>query len=218
MRHHPGFDWLEQYAAGSLSFGPALCVAVHVSLCPQCRQQVAAMQCVGGVLLGEMGYAQVDTHLLENILSRLDSEPEGAPATAVTTSIPALSDGDIPLPLRALVPQGYDHLRWSRALPSLRIAPLDVGDKRYQVSLHRVAAGGSVATHDHRGSELTLVLRGSFSDEDGVYQGGDFLVRTPSQAHRPIATQNGECICLSAAEAPVRFTGPLMRWLNPFVR
>jgi putative transcriptional regulator len=215
MRHHPDSEWLEQYAAGSLSFGPALCVAVHVSLCAACRQQVAAMQCVGGALLGAIGGAEVDTSLLQKVFSQLDVEPENVSTAPVQATG---ADVDIPAPLRPWLPQGYDGLKWSRALPSLRISALDLDDEHYQVSLHRVAAGGSVATHDHRGSELTLVLRGSFSDEDGVYHGGDFLVRTPNQAHRPIATQNGDCICLAVTEAPVRFTGPLMRWLNPFLR
>lgn len=214
MKHHPEHEWLEQYAAGSLSFGPALCVAVHLSFCADCRLQVAALQCVGGVLLGELGGAQVGSSLFENILSRIDVEP----VAAHTGSGEPVPETDVPTPLRHWLPQGYDGLRWTRVMPSLRIATLDVGDEHYQVSLQRVAAGGSVAMHDHRGSELTLVLRGSFSDEDGVYQGGDFLVRTPQETHRPLATQDGECICLAAQAAPVRFTGPLMRWLNPFLR
>lgn len=213
MKHHPDHEWLEQYAAGSLSFGPALCVAVHLSFCADCRLQVTAMQCVGGVLLGELGGAQVGASLFEKILTRIDAEPVSA-----DVAVQQMGDTDVPVPLRRWIPQGYDGLPWTRVLPSLRIATLDVGDEQYRVSLQRVAAGGSVATHDHRGDELTLVLRGSFSDEDGVYQGGDFLVRTPRETHRPLATQDGECICLAAQAAPVRFTGALMRLLNPFVR
>lgn len=221
MKHHPDYEWLEQYAAGSLSVGPALCVAVHLSLCAECRRQAAALQSVGGVLLSEIGGAPVGPGLLQTIFAKIDDEGV-APVTdeplAAVIDTEVGADSDIPRPLRRWVARGYDRLPWSRVLPSLRITALDVGDAKYQVTLHRIRPGGGVAVHDHRGSELTLVLRGSFSDEAGVYNCGDFLVREPNQRHRPIATQDGECICLAAVAAPVRFTGPLMRWINPLLR
>lgn len=234
MTHHPDFDWLEQYSAGSLSVGPALCVSVHLSLCAECRRQVDAIQQVGGVLLAELGQAHVDDALLQNVFAAIDEAPAVAPTIVAPTiaanlphadisssnnaSIPTPIPAPIPAPLRRLIPGGYDQLAWSRVMPTLRIAALDVGDNDFRVTLHRVVAGGKMPTHDHRGSELTLVLTGSFSDEAGLYKAGDFLVREPNQPHQPIATQDQECICLAALAAPVYFTGPLLRWLNPFVR
>ncbi|MET0379857.1 MAG: ChrR family anti-sigma-E factor [Spongiibacteraceae bacterium] len=218
MKHHPDYEWLEQYAAGSLSVGPALCVAAHMALCIACRNQVAAMQRVGGALLTEIGSMPIGDSVLQAIFAKIDSEPAATVLPVIHNTVVGAVDSDIPTPLRQWVSRGYDRLTWSRALPSLRIAALDVGDEQYQVALHRIGAGGSVATHDHSGSELTLVLRGSFSDEAGVYSSGDFLVREPNQPHRPIAAQNGECICLAAVAGPVRFTGPLMRWVNPLLR
>ena len=71
--------------------------------------------------------------------------------------------------------------------------------------------------HDHKGREITLVLYGSFSDADGVYEEGDFIVREPGDIHSPQATLDDECICLSVVEAPIRLVGPVMRGLNPFL-
>jgi len=59
-------------------------------------------------------------------------------------------------------------------------------------------------------------LTGSFSDEEGVYHPGDFLVKEPGNIHRPFAARNQECICLSVLEAPIRLTG-MKRVLNPFL-
>ena len=217
MTHHPDYDWLQQYAAGSLSVGPALCVSVHLTLCAECRRQVAAIQQVGGALLAELGQAHVDDSLLQNVFAAIDVAPEVIPTRA--TNLPqAETPSSIPAPLRGLIPGGYDQLAWSRVMPTLRISTLNVGDDDFRVTLHRVAAGGKMPTHDHRGSELTLVLRGSFSDDAGLYKAGDFLVREPQQPHRPIATQDQECICLAALAAPVYFTGKIMRLLNPLVR
>ena len=52
----------------------------------------------------------------------------------------------------------------------LRAAPINVGERRYELALHKIDAGGKVPDHDYRGQEITVVLKGSFSDEDGVYQ------------------------------------------------
>ena len=225
MTHHPDFEWLEQYSAGTLSVGPALCVSVHLSLCAQCRRQVATIQQVGGALLAEIGRPHVDDSLLQNVLAAIDGASEdsdaavnGAPAVIDAGSPRAANPAQIPTPLRRLIPGGYDQLAWSRVMPALRIAALDVGDNDFRVTLHRVVAGGKMPTHDHRGCEVTLVLTGSFSDDAGLYKVGDFLVREPKQPHQPMATQDQECICLAALAAPVYFTGPLLRWLNPFVR
>ena len=152
MKFHPDYEWLEQYAAGSLSLGPALCVAVHVSLCIECRQQVAAMQSVGGALLGAIGDTPVGDDMLQVILDKIDAEPrsEPAPAIAVAGDSDVHADRDIPGPLRQWVSRGYDRLPWSRALPSLRIAALDVGDEQYQVALHRIGPGGSAIAESAR--------------------------------------------------------------------
>ncbi|MEM7258898.1 MAG: cupin domain-containing protein, partial [Pseudomonadota bacterium] len=64
---------------------------------------------------------------------------------------------------------------------------------------------------------ITVVLCGSFSDQDGVYKAGDFIVRQPGETHRPMVTEDEECICLSVCDAPVKFTGVFTRLLNPLV-
>jgi len=62
------------------------------------------------------------------------------------------------------------------------------------------------------------VLRGSFSDADGRYQEGDFLVRGPDDEHRPVAAADGDCLCLAVMDAPIRLGGLLGRLANPFLR
>lgn len=219
MNFHPDSEWLEQFAAGSLGVAHALCVSVHLSQCEACRRQVDAMQLLGGALMASAGSADVPASLLDTVFAAIDRQTNPAlPVSPSPGQSPAKAVSDVPAPLRKLIPGGYDALAWSRLLPSMQLAVMDVGDPACQVSLQRVRAGGRIAMHDHRGTELTLVLRGGFSDDRGVYEPGDFLVREPDQRHQPIVHQNGECICLAVLDAPVRFTGPLMRWVNPFIR
>ena len=79
-----------------------------------------------------------------------------------------------------------------------------------------IKGGGRAPEHNHRGDEITLALTGSFSDEDGIYHPGDFIVRKAGEIHRPFAAQHRECICLSVLEAPIQLTG-VKRIFSPFL-
>ena len=76
----------------------------------------------------------------------------------------------------------------------------------------------AVAWSGHAGSEITVVLHGSFSDQDGRYAQGDFLVRGPGDEHRPVAAADSDCLCLAVLDAPIRLGGLLGRLANPFLR
>ena len=65
---------------------------------------------------------------------------------------------------------------------------------------------------------MTLVLEGGFSDADGNYHEGDFLLRTPGEVHAPTALQSEDCICLAVLDAPLKFTDWKFRWMNPFLK
>ena len=80
-------------------------------------------------------------------------------------------------------------------------------DRRYaEVALQKISAGAKVPAHDHCGVELTVVLRGSFSDSDGLYQEGDFLLKSPGEVHQPHACSHEDCLCLTVQNAPIRMT------------
>lgn len=94
--------------------------------------------------------------------------------------------------------------------------PVPVGDDAF--ARHHIRAGGKVLAHGHAGSEITVVLHGSFSDQDGRYAQGDFLVRGPGDEHRPVAAADSDCLCLAVLDAPIRLGGLLGRLANPFLR
>jgi putative transcriptional regulator len=83
--------------------------------------------------------------------------------------------------------------------------------------LLRLAPGFTAPRHTHLGSEVTLVLQGEFSDHQGRYRRGDVCFADPSVDHRPSVGGEAVCLCLVYQEGPLRLTGPLGRWLNPFV-
>jgi putative transcriptional regulator len=158
--------------------------------------------------------APVSDDLFDKILMGLDFPGE----KTVSATPGKCSDsicGELPSFVQGLLPEG--NLDWRRLSPSLKVAPISVGEKDYELALHRIDAGGRAPEHDHYGREITVVLTGSFSDEDGIYQPGDFLVREEGNKHRPFAARNEDCICLSVLEAPIKLTG-LKSVFNPFLR
>ncbi|MBY6210796.1 ChrR family anti-sigma-E factor [Microbulbifer agarilyticus] len=227
IHYHPDNNMLLEYASGSLSWAQSLAVSAHIHFCPQCAAQMKMLNNVGGNLLSasapvasvEREDSAIFGDLMQRIEARENEEDEepAAPAKAVrerTSRDPAFSA--VPPVVKKLLAQN-PVLKWRRLSKGLKEARLKTGQNELEVSFHRIAPGSKVAEHDHRGKEITLVLYGSFSDGEGVYSTGDFLVREPGQVHRPTATQDQECLCLSVVEAPVALTGLLGRMMNPFL-
>lgn len=76
--------------------------------------------------------------------------------------------------------------------------------------------GGRVPEHTHRGSELTLVLDGEFSDGVRDYDTGDFILLDNSHKHTPHSEAAEGCLVFSVVDKPLHFTSGLARLLNPF--
>lgn len=236
IRHHPDSNILLEYTAGSLPWAMSLAVSAHLQLCPQCRQQHQQLDSVGGTLLDDCDPEVVESDVLTRLMDRIEQSEQPAETDFAETEVqqpvrqtrqpgstsnalnssgdPALAN--LPRVVKKLIGKNQP-LRWKRVSPALKMSRLSSGQNRYEVAFHRICKGGKVAEHDHRGREITLVLYGSFSDADGIYTPGDFLLREPGEVHRPTATQDQECLCLSVVEAPVSVTGFLGWLVNPFL-
>jgi putative transcriptional regulator len=229
--HHPDDLTLLEYSAGSLGLAQALAVSVHLGYCLQCQSQLRKLNALGGVLLSETRPASVganDDQIpersdvqnesldkgFEQLMARIGSEEPGAEAPTDTSVSKRYHN-----PLERYLPSSLDELDWQQQTREISKYDLtnvvDMGSAR--ITLQRIKAGAKVPVHTHRGNELTVVLKGGFSDELGVYHAGDYIARDPSHHHSPTALQNEDCICLTVLDAPMRFTGPLMRWLNPLL-
>lgn len=206
---HPDTQYLVEYAAGTLSIGPSICVAAHIEQCKQCQQQLHGLNSCGAALIENLEPANVSDSLFDKVLANLDTEMEAA-----SPSVPF--SAEIPKAISKLVPSGFDDLPWKQYGKDLETCRLSVGEDKFEVSLIRMQAGGTINEHSHKGLEMTVVLKGALSDKNGVYQAGDFSACNEGDQHRPMATQDMECICLTAVEAPVHFKG----WrsvMNPFL-
>lgn len=216
VSHHPDRGLLLDYATGTLSDPFALIVATHLALCPACRRDVAAMEAIGGVLLDDTppSHDPIQEGAFERLMARVEAEPLDVTPAPRSPVDPALAT--IPRPLRDRLPAAPDALPWRRQGPVETVfLPCDLAGHR--IRMLRIAPGKGAPRHTHRGSELTLVLQGSFSDATGRFARGDIECADPSLDHQPIADPGEPCICLAVTSAPLRLTGPLGRLIDPFL-
>ena len=210
--YHPQLDILTEHAAGVLPLAQSACVAAHLNYCEGCARTVNSLQHVGEAMFCAADPEPVGDAMLERVLARLDEEPPlSYPRDRVVEdSVPAL--------IQRLLRGDFSDLSWRKVTDSLRTSLIKTGDPQFEFSLLHIAAGGEIPHHDHRGSEMTLVLQGGFSDEAGSYHPGDFIFRSEGQQHSPRAFADEDCICLAVVDQPLRFTGWMHRWMNPFLR
>lgn len=214
--HHLSEDLLLDYAAGSLSEGWTIAVASHLALCPKCRTRSGDADMVGGTLLDSITPEPVAGEAWEAIRARLDTEPATIPLKRATTA--AAPRPVLPMPLRAYVGGDIDTIKWRPLGRGAAQMLLPTADPTTQVRLLRIPAGKPVPEHSHGGRELTLVLAGSFRDDELVFGPGDIEDADGSILHTPTATPEADCICLAVTDAPLRFSSWLVRMIQPILK
>lgn len=107
------------------------------------------------------------------------------------------------------------HWRW--AGPGVRIAQCSAaaGISEY-LYLVQARAGAKLPRHAHTGSEWVVVLEGAYLDEGMRFERGDLSEHTGAAWHTPQASKDSSCVCLVAAEGPLRFQG-LTRLMQPWL-
>lgn len=209
IRHHLTDALLMAYATGALPEAFNLAVAAHISMCDECRAQLGAFDAIGGALIEDGQAAAMPDNSFAACLARAKATP---PAAA-----PPRTNGVLPAPVRAYVGGDLDAVRWRPVGMGVRQAILPT-DRRATARLIRIPAGVAVPDHGHRGTELTLVLQGAFLDATDRFGLGDIEVANEDLQHTPIADVGADCICLTATDAPLRFSKLGHRIAQRFLR
>ena len=219
--HHPDENMLIEFSAGTLETAASICVSAHLHFCSRCREKLLRLDQVGSQIMSQSSPIEVADNAFDQVMEKIDSTDlsstvETSPA-ADTTAKNTIGEG-FPFSVKKLINTSLISKNWKRLSSSVDVARFKTGQDNFEVALHKICAGGKTPKHDHRGIEYTVVLKGSFSDENAVYREGDFLIREPGDVHQPMGAQNGECICLSALSAPIVPTSPLGFLMKPWLR
>jgi putative transcriptional regulator len=214
IHHHPDDATLMAYAAGAVTEGFSLVLAAHLEYCPRCRARMEQAQALGGELLADLPGSESPAGGLDDVWSRI------AAAGGMDTAPPraAGAAGGLPAVLGPYLQGGLDDIPWRSLVPGIRqhmIGAVDSGGG--SVRLLSIAPGMTIPHHTHRGGELTLVLRGSYTDEIGRFKSGDLADLDPSVEHQPVSDTDEACICLIATDQRLRFSGMFSRMLQPLI-
>lgn len=183
------------HAAGALSPARQLLVVTHLRLKPSARESTVWLEAAGGALLEGLEPVPVATTPLAP-LDRMAVSVVSAPDHLVESH--ALIEAASRQP---------ENLSWRWRAPSLRELRLPMPG----ASLMRLAGGRAVPIHGHTGEELTLVLRGDYADETGIYGPGEIAFADAGFDHSPYVPEGSDCVCLVATDGDLKFHGLLSR-------
>jgi putative transcriptional regulator len=205
--HHPSDAALAAFASGSLDEARGVVVAVHLSLCAQCRKVVHAFEEVGGALLDDVEPAAMSAGALQRAMAALGPLEIIAPAGAGAA-------GDLPAPL-----SHYAVGPWRWIGRGVQWRPVDVtSNEGVRVFMLKAKPGTKLPRHRHTGTEWTCVFEGAFTHDLGRYGAGDFDEADESVEHNPTVDAEHGCVCLVALQGHIELQSWLGRLVQPFVR
>lgn len=216
VHHHVSDELLLDYASGTLAEGWSIAIATHLALCPGCRDRLSFMEHAGGEILEaveiEPAPDAVDSWqaMKARLAAKKDKPEPKAPAAKAS-----LGHTVLPEPLRSYLGSDVDGLKWRALGRGAYHIPIKTGDTESQVRLLKIPAGKPVPEHSHGGRELTLVLKGAFTDGATIFRRGDLEEADETLTHQPVATPDEDCICLAVTDAPLKFKSLIVRLVQP---
>jgi putative transcriptional regulator len=213
VNHHLDDATIIAYAAGTLGEAHGFAVAAHLAYCPQCRAAVRMAEDMGGTILQEQNAAAVSDTCRSATLASLDSIISAPIHRTVSPR------AEVPKVLQTLLgTSSLDEIKWKKKAPGVSKfdIPMSPGSKTH-LQLLRIGPGREMPEHGHGGEELTVILRGSYSDHTGQYRVGDVADLDEEIEHQPKVDSDVDCICLIATEAPTRFRQLWAKVAQPFM-
>jgi putative transcriptional regulator len=213
ITHHLDDATILAYAAGTLGEAHGFAVATHIAYCGTCRAATRQAESFGGELLMAEPVSAVTDSCRAATLASLDA------IVATPTRKPVPPNLEIPAVLSNLLGnQALDSLKWKSKAPGISTFEIPLSSKgSTHLQLLRIGKGRKMPEHGHGGEELTVMLRGSYTDHTGRYIVGDVADLDEDIEHQPVVDSDEDCICLVATEAPTRFKSVWARLAQPFI-
>ena len=212
INHHLTDELIMGYSAGKLPEAIDLLIATHISMCDDCRAAMESYDALGGALLEDdtliTDIADMDDGSLAATLALIGEQKVSTTKTVIS---------DVPAPLAGYIGGSLSDVRWRPVGMGVRQAILQTEGDAVARLLH-IPAGVAIPHHSHGGLELTLVLKGAFTDEDGHFGPGDVEIADENTDHTPVADLSEDCYCLAVTDASLKFKSLLPKLIQPFVR
>lgn len=213
---------LMEYAAGHLAPYEGFMVAAHLTMKPEARKKVRALEALSGKRMEHEVPAAISQGCLDRVMEKINA-PKAAPAPCNEKLRHMTASADVPPAIAALLNTACsdDSGCWkpmARGIECIQLKICTSEPTQRKLRLMRLAPHQQTPPHAHDGREIMLVLEGGFSDTTGTYGPGDLLiVADPTFIHAPKATAEG-CLCLTLTDAPLRFKRRVLQVMNIFWR
>lgn len=220
-RHHLHESTLMSYAAGALPAPLSVVAGVHLEQCPHCRQQLREAEAIGAALLEQTQPVTPESRHVQlrgAMLAQLDLAGETAPrrTPALHDRIEPGADPDaLPASLHPYFGRSLRSLPWRWMAPGVHCIR---AEQMPSLIMLKIAPGKCLPMHSHGRSELTQILQGSYNDALGLFTPGDMADLDEDIEHQPVTAPGVPCICVSALDAPLVFSGWLARKIQRFVK
>ena len=207
---HVAEEDLFDYGAGALEEAWSLAIAAHLSFCTSCRSTTEQFEALGGITLEDLSPLELDANSLALCLEKLDAQaPEGKEFSVSKGSI-------LPGVLQKYVGPNLDQIQWKSVGGGVKQAIIPTKGKA-TARLLRIPPGVAVPEHSHNGTELTVVLAGSYADGPQRFERGDIQQADTEVHHSPSVVGPEECVCLVATDAPLKFKSIVPRVVQKFI-
>jgi putative transcriptional regulator len=225
IKHHPKLELLQSFVRGDLPASLSIGITLHADMCPICQEKIIhlteqlAEQCF------EEPIVYLDDFALNDQGSEFDYQLEDQFLSSMMNNI-TFSDeiDDVVVPIERTVsfrgkayplPTVLNNIEMGKTanIGKLSRARLQLNENEIHSNLLHINAGGGVPEHTHKGFELTVLLEGSFSDHNGEYNKGDFIMLDGTFTHNPVSEKG--CLCYTVANNALHFTQGINKLLNP---
>lgn len=218
IKHHPKNELLKVFVDGDLPVSLSAAIAIHAEMCPHCQKKIAS-------LTASQAAHSFDEEHPDKLFVDDKSDVTEVNFDAMIDAIVMDEEIEIPtLSVEKKIKIGNTAFILPKAISNINLGQftqfgklsrsrLQLDEGVIHSSLLHIQPGGGVPKHTHNGYELTLLLDGEFSDEQGDYVPGDFIMLDSNYTHHPIS-QNG-CLCFTVANDSLHFTQGINRLLNP---
>jgi putative transcriptional regulator len=194
------------YAAGTLSPSLHALVEAHLELSPRNRDYVRSLEALKAQSLVEVEPQPLSDR--DRALAAIFAVDAAGRALATPDEVEP--DEVFPRSLSRFLNVRSQDVPWRFRLPGVKEYRVSESE-RGEAMLYWIRAGRGMPSHTHEGLEVTLVLRGGFTDPLGHYRRGDIAVADAELDHHPQADSDEDCVCFAVTDGPLTLTGPLAR-------
>jgi putative transcriptional regulator len=148
-------------------------------------------------------------------LVEVQADAVPGPLRSMPRERPEADPDHLPTSLHPYFGDSLGRLHWRWMAPGVHCIR---AEQMPSLIMLKIAPGKCLPMHSHGRSELTQILRGSYNDALGLFAPGDVADLDEEVEHQPVTAPGVPCICVSALDAPLVFSGWLARRIQRFVK